>query len=301
MKRIACIALLVLFNGRVPPVATDLWVVRAQMEGAVVMGLSLALYTEISFKNGAVVNSNYNDYPVLEIHETPPEITCPADVVVECTDRTDPSATGAPQASGDRGLVAQLGFEFVREIPEEDQQSRGIRAARGGHPAALARAKKGFLEGAPSNPDICVTWKDGVPFVGHIIQPHKYLYPACPQLLGSPWVRGIAESLCGPGCVSTHSGPSREAARSRPRKASPCWWPVPSTHVSTWTVRVVARRSVNLDPAESDLTPLPHAELASLFPGERVRLLELVVHVNLDREVGDPNGIARPDRGLRNG
>ncbi|MEJ2534138.1 MAG: molybdopterin-dependent oxidoreductase [Gammaproteobacteria bacterium] len=47
---------------------------RAQMEGAVVMGMSLALYTEVTFEDGAVVNSNYNDYPVLEIHETPPEI-----------------------------------------------------------------------------------------------------------------------------------------------------------------------------------------------------------------------------------
>ncbi len=43
----------------------------AQMEGAVVMGMSLALYTEISFKDGAVVNSNFHDYPVLRIQEMP--------------------------------------------------------------------------------------------------------------------------------------------------------------------------------------------------------------------------------------
>lgn len=43
----------------------------AQMEGAVVMGMSLGLRTEILFKDGAVVNSNYHDYPVLRYHEMP--------------------------------------------------------------------------------------------------------------------------------------------------------------------------------------------------------------------------------------
>ena len=46
----------------------------AQMEGAIVMGMSLALNPEISFKDGAVVNSNFHDYPVLRIDEIPAEI-----------------------------------------------------------------------------------------------------------------------------------------------------------------------------------------------------------------------------------
>jgi hypothetical protein len=71
--------------------------------------------------------------------------------------------------------------------------------------SALDRAEKEASEGAPSNSHICVTRKDDVPYVGHIIQPHRYLYPACPELLGSPWVRGIAESLCGPGCTSPYN------------------------------------------------------------------------------------------------
>jgi len=43
----------------------------AQMEGAVVMGMSLALSTEITFKEGAVVNSNFHDYPVMRITDMP--------------------------------------------------------------------------------------------------------------------------------------------------------------------------------------------------------------------------------------
>lgn len=44
---------------------------RAQMEGAVVMGMSLALATEISFKDGAVVNTNFHNYPVMRISDMP--------------------------------------------------------------------------------------------------------------------------------------------------------------------------------------------------------------------------------------
>ena len=43
----------------------------AQMEGAVVFGLSLALYGDIGMKDGAVAQSNFHDYPVLRIAEAP--------------------------------------------------------------------------------------------------------------------------------------------------------------------------------------------------------------------------------------
>ncbi|TQV72792.1 xanthine dehydrogenase family protein molybdopterin-binding subunit [Aliikangiella marina] len=46
----------------------------AQMEGAVIMGMSLALYTEVSFKDGEVMNTNFHDYPVLRTNEVPPII-----------------------------------------------------------------------------------------------------------------------------------------------------------------------------------------------------------------------------------
>lgn len=44
---------------------------KAQMEGAVVMATALSLRTEIVFREGAVVNSNFHNYPVLRINEMP--------------------------------------------------------------------------------------------------------------------------------------------------------------------------------------------------------------------------------------
>jgi isoquinoline 1-oxidoreductase beta subunit len=47
--------------------------VRSQIEGAAVMGLTLAKHGEISFKNGAVEQSNFSDYPLVRIDEAPRE------------------------------------------------------------------------------------------------------------------------------------------------------------------------------------------------------------------------------------
>ena len=43
--------------------------VRAQVEGAAVMGLTIAKYTNVTFKDGRVDQNNFNDYPVLRIGE----------------------------------------------------------------------------------------------------------------------------------------------------------------------------------------------------------------------------------------
>jgi isoquinoline 1-oxidoreductase beta subunit len=45
--------------------------VLAQMEGGIVYGLSYALLGEITVKEGAVVENNFDDSPVLRIHQTP--------------------------------------------------------------------------------------------------------------------------------------------------------------------------------------------------------------------------------------
>ncbi len=48
--------------------------VKAQMEGAGIFGMSLALHGEITAKNGAVVQGNYDSYPVVRMNESPAAI-----------------------------------------------------------------------------------------------------------------------------------------------------------------------------------------------------------------------------------
>jgi isoquinoline 1-oxidoreductase beta subunit len=47
--------------------------IRSQIEGAAVMGLSLAKYGEITLKNGRVEQGNFNDFQVARIDESPTE------------------------------------------------------------------------------------------------------------------------------------------------------------------------------------------------------------------------------------
>ena len=45
--------------------------IRSQIEGAAIMGLSLARHGEVSFKNGRVQQGNFDDFPVARIDEAP--------------------------------------------------------------------------------------------------------------------------------------------------------------------------------------------------------------------------------------
>ncbi len=46
-------------------------IIRAQMTGAIIMGLSAALHEAISFEKGGVASSNFSDYPLLRMSEIP--------------------------------------------------------------------------------------------------------------------------------------------------------------------------------------------------------------------------------------
>jgi isoquinoline 1-oxidoreductase beta subunit len=67
--------------------------VRSQMEGAAVMGLTLAKYGEITMKNGRVQQSNFNDFPIVRIDESVKETRVH---IVENGIDVHPSGVGEP-------------------------------------------------------------------------------------------------------------------------------------------------------------------------------------------------------------
>jgi isoquinoline 1-oxidoreductase beta subunit len=46
-------------------------IVRSQMEGGIVQGLSVALHEQVTYRNGGAVESNFADYRILRMSETP--------------------------------------------------------------------------------------------------------------------------------------------------------------------------------------------------------------------------------------
>jgi len=66
--------------------------VEAQVEGAAIDGLTTALKSEITIKDGVVEQSNFHDYPMLRMHEAPP-----VDVHIVASRK-------APTGAGEAGL-----------------------------------------------------------------------------------------------------------------------------------------------------------------------------------------------------
>jgi isoquinoline 1-oxidoreductase beta subunit len=46
-------------------------IIEAQMESGVVFGITAALYDELTLEQGRVEQSNFHDYPMLRMNETP--------------------------------------------------------------------------------------------------------------------------------------------------------------------------------------------------------------------------------------
>ncbi|MEA2464815.1 MAG: isoquinoline 1-oxidoreductase subunit beta [Acidobacteriota bacterium] len=89
--------------------------VLAQMEGGIAYGLSYALLGEITVKNGAVVQSNFDDYPVLRMNQSPR-------MHIHIIDSLDaPTGVGVPPTPAVAAAVANAivaaGGPRIREMP----------------------------------------------------------------------------------------------------------------------------------------------------------------------------------------
>lgn len=90
-------------------------IVKQQMEGSIIFGLSAATKSRITLKNGRVEQSNYHDYPILSMAETP-EIE-----VIIVQNEEEPGGIGEPGVPPvapalANALMADTG-QAVRELP----------------------------------------------------------------------------------------------------------------------------------------------------------------------------------------
>ena len=90
-------------------------IVRAQMEGAVMFGLTATLYGNLELENGAFKESNFHDYPILRMNEAPV-----VDVVI-VDSGTEPTGVGEPGLPPVAPAVASAVFKAtgqrLRSLP----------------------------------------------------------------------------------------------------------------------------------------------------------------------------------------
>ena len=90
--------------------------VRSQMEGAGIFGMSLALHGEISAEGGAIVQGNFNTYPVVRMSEAPKAI----DVSIMPSD-AKPGGVGEPGVPPVAPAICNAIFaatgKRIRELP----------------------------------------------------------------------------------------------------------------------------------------------------------------------------------------
>jgi isoquinoline 1-oxidoreductase beta subunit len=90
-------------------------IVRDQMAGAIVFGLTAALYGEVTIENGAVVQSNFDNYPLMRANAAPE-----VEVLIVSSDE-DPTGVGEPGLPPIAPAVANAVFaatgERLRTLP----------------------------------------------------------------------------------------------------------------------------------------------------------------------------------------
>lgn len=79
-------------------------VVRAQIEGGVIFGLSAVLHGRVTVTNGRIEQGNFDSYPVMRMHEAPP-----IDVHLIASD-AEPGGVGEPGTPGAIAAVANAVF-----------------------------------------------------------------------------------------------------------------------------------------------------------------------------------------------
>lgn len=93
---------------------------KGQMESGIIYGLTAALYGDISIKDGAVVQSNFHDYPMVRMHEAPRIETH----IINSGERV--GGAGEPGTPAIAPAVANAVFDAtgirIRELPMKNTQ-----------------------------------------------------------------------------------------------------------------------------------------------------------------------------------
>ncbi|WP_158969026.1 xanthine dehydrogenase family protein molybdopterin-binding subunit [Paraglaciecola sp. L3A3] len=89
--------------------------VKSQLEGAMIFGLSITLMGEIDIENGAIVQSNYHDYPVLRMHQSPEIHTYIVESDALCAGVGEPGVP--PVAASVANAIFKASGKRIRDLP----------------------------------------------------------------------------------------------------------------------------------------------------------------------------------------